>query len=69
VYFRALANLQVSVTAVFAAASIHTKHAKSLKGWRKNVEASEHLRGFCFGGCVVVWGRSDQGSARKFGFD
>jgi hypothetical protein len=35
VYFRALADLQVSVTAVFPAASIHTKHTKSLIGMEK----------------------------------
>jgi hypothetical protein len=35
VYFRALADLQVSVTAIFLAASIHNQQRKFSKGWRK----------------------------------
>jgi hypothetical protein len=63
VYFRAPAYLKASVAAVFPAASIHNNHAKHSKGWRKNVEAIEHLRGLGF----VVLGSARNGAV--IGFD
>jgi hypothetical protein len=70
VYFRALANLQVSVTAVFPAACIHPKHTKSLKGWRKNnVEETQHFPGARIGDGIVVYRCTNEGAIGEFRID
>jgi hypothetical protein len=69
VYFRALAQFEASVTAVFQAGPFHNERQLPSKGWRKNVEEIEHLHDFRFGVCRAIRSRASQSTNRKFRLD
>jgi hypothetical protein len=47
----------------------HKQHISPSKGWRKNVEALEHLRGICFGVCSVVDGWASESAVGQCWID